>query len=52
MEHGHPYGHSDAIALDPMMREGVHRGQKSMYVTLAASRRDLGRVADSHGWDP
>ena len=31
--------------------EGVRRGEKSMYVTLAASRRDLERVAYSHGWD-
>lgn len=31
--------------------EGVRRGEKSMYVTLAASRRDLERVAHSHGWD-
>jgi circadian clock protein KaiC len=31
--------------------EGVRRGEKSMYVSLAASRRDLERVAHSHGWD-
>lgn len=31
--------------------EGVRRGEKSMYVTLAASRRELERVAQSHGWD-
>lgn len=31
--------------------EGVRRGEKSMYVTLSASRRDLERVARSHGWD-
>lgn len=31
--------------------EGVRAGEKSMYVTLAASERDLARVARSHGWD-
>lgn len=31
--------------------EGVRAGEKSMYVTLAASRSDLERVARSHGWD-
>ena len=31
--------------------EGVRRGEKSMYVTLSASSRDLQRVALSHGWD-
>lgn len=31
--------------------EGVRRGEKTMYVTLSASKRDLERVARSHGWD-
>jgi len=31
--------------------EGVRRGEKALYVTLSASRRDLSRVAASHGWD-
>lgn len=31
--------------------EGVRRGEKALYVTLSASRRDLERVARSHGWD-
>jgi len=31
--------------------EGVRRGEKTLYVTLSASRRDLERVARSHGWD-
>ena len=30
--------------------EGVRRGEKSLYVTLSASSRDLARVARSHGW--
>ncbi|HEX9983989.1 MAG TPA: ATPase domain-containing protein [Thermoanaerobaculia bacterium] len=30
--------------------EGVRRGEKTMYVTLSASSRDLHRVARSHGW--
>ena len=31
--------------------EGVRNGEKAMYVTLSASKRDLERVARSHGWD-
>jgi circadian clock protein KaiC len=30
--------------------EGVRRGETALYVTLSASRRDLARVARSHGW--
>ena len=30
--------------------EGVRRGEKTLYVTLSASARDLARVARSHGW--
>ncbi|HEX7154122.1 MAG TPA: ATPase domain-containing protein [Thermoanaerobaculia bacterium] len=30
--------------------EGVRRGEKTLYVTLSASSRDLSRVARSHGW--
>lgn len=33
------------------LMEGVRHGEKAMYVTLSASRRDLQRVARSHGWD-
>lgn len=31
--------------------EGVRRGERALYVTLSASKRDLERVARSHGWD-
>lgn len=31
--------------------EGARRGERVLYVTLSASRRDLERVARSHGWD-
>jgi circadian clock protein KaiC len=31
--------------------EGIRRGEKSLYVTLSASERDLNRVARAHGWD-
>lgn len=31
--------------------DGVRRGEKTLYVTLSASARDLVRVARSHGWD-
>jgi circadian clock protein KaiC len=30
--------------------EGVRHGEKTLYVTLSASTRDLSRVARSHGW--
>ena len=30
--------------------EGVRAGEKTLYVTLSASSRDLSRVARSHGW--
>lgn len=30
--------------------EGARRGEKALYVTLSASKRDLERVARSHGW--
>ncbi|HEX8251733.1 MAG TPA: ATPase domain-containing protein [Thermoanaerobaculia bacterium] len=33
------------------LTEGVQRGEKTLYVTLSASARDLARVARSHGWD-
>ncbi|HYO79107.1 MAG TPA: ATPase domain-containing protein [Thermoanaerobaculia bacterium] len=33
------------------LTEGVKRGEKTMYVTLSASSRDLARVARSHGWN-
>lgn len=32
------------------LMEGVRRGEKTMYVTLSASTRDLLRVARSHRW--
>jgi circadian clock protein KaiC len=32
------------------LMEGVRRGEKTLYVTLSASSRDLSRVARSHGW--
>jgi circadian clock protein KaiC len=31
--------------------EGVKRQEKSLYITLSASTRDLNRVGRSHGWD-
>lgn len=31
--------------------EGIRRGEKALYVTLSASKRDLERVARSHAWD-
>jgi circadian clock protein KaiC len=31
--------------------EGVRRGEKTLYVTLSASQRDIARVARSHGWE-
>ena len=31
--------------------EGIRLGEKALYVTLSSSKRDLERVARSHGWD-
>lgn len=33
------------------LREGVARGETSLYVTLAETRHELIAVAQSHGWD-
>ncbi|HEX2060072.1 MAG TPA: ATPase domain-containing protein [Thermoanaerobaculia bacterium] len=47
---GDPGAGKTTLSLQFLL-EGVRRGEKSMYVTLAASRRDLERVAHSHGWN-
>src|SRR4051794_5515524 len=31
--------------------EGVKRGERSLYITLSESKRELALVARSHGWD-
>ncbi|MEO7998048.1 MAG: ATPase domain-containing protein [Gemmatimonadaceae bacterium] len=31
--------------------EGVQRGERTLYITLSESRRELSLVARSHGWD-
>jgi circadian clock protein KaiC len=33
------------------LREGVRRGEKTLYVTLAETRNELEAVAGSHGWE-
>lgn len=47
---GDPGAGKTTLSLQFLL-EGVRAGEKSMYVTLAASERDLQRVAQSHGWD-
>jgi circadian clock protein KaiC len=47
---GDPGAGKTTLALQFLL-EGVRLGEKSMYITLAASKRDLDRVARSHGWD-
>lgn len=47
---GDPGAGKTTLSLQYLL-EGVRAGEKSMYVTLAASERDLERVAQSHGWD-
>lgn len=33
------------------LREGIRRGETTLYVTLAETRHELAAVAGSHGWD-
>jgi circadian clock protein KaiC len=47
---GDPGAGKTTLAFQYLL-EGVRRGEKALYVTLSASRRDLERVARSHGWD-
>jgi circadian clock protein KaiC len=58
---GFPRNHVYLIQGDPgvgkttlslqFLLEGVRAGEKSLYITMSESERDLRGVADSHGWD-
>ena len=47
---GSPGTGKTTLALQFLL-EGVTRGEKTLYVTLAESRHELEAVAASHGWD-
>jgi circadian clock protein KaiC len=47
---GSPGTGKTTLALQFLL-EGVTRGEKTLYVTLAESRHELDAVAASHGWD-
>jgi circadian clock protein KaiC len=46
---GDPGTGKTTLALQFLM-EGRKRGEKSLYITLSETRRELGGVAASHGW--
>src|SRR6476469_8101151 len=58
---GFPRNHVYLIQGDPgvgkttlslqFLLEGARAGEKSLYVTMSESERDLRAVAKSHGWD-
>src|SRR5215469_2246888 len=58
---GFPRSHFYLIEGDPgtgkttlalqFLLEGKKRGEKSLYITLSETRRELGGVAASHGWN-
>jgi circadian clock protein KaiC len=47
---GQPGTGKTTLALQ-FLREGVRRGETTLYITLAETRHELEAVADSHGWD-
>lgn len=47
---GDPGTGKTTLALQFLL-EGKRRGEKSLYVTLSETRRELGGVAASHGWN-
>lgn len=46
---GDPGSGKTTMALQFLL-EGVRRGEKVFYITLSETRRELLKVADSHGW--
>ncbi|MBA4017073.1 MAG: circadian clock protein KaiC [Pirellula sp.] len=47
---GTPGSGKTTLALQFLM-EGAQRGESSLYVTLSETRREILKVAKSHGWD-
>jgi circadian clock protein KaiC len=47
---GEPGSGKTTLAMQFLM-EGARRGEPCLYVTLAESRREIEKVAKSHGWD-
>jgi len=47
---GNPGTGKTTLALQ-FLREGVARGETTLYITLAETRHELTAVASSHGWD-
>lgn len=46
---GDPGAGKTTLSLQFLL-EGVRNGERCLYITLAESRRELERVAESHGW--
>ena len=47
---GKPGAGKTTLALQ-MLLEGVHCGERGLYVTLSESREELLAIAESHGWE-
>lgn len=47
---GTPGAGKTTMAMQFLM-EGVRRGEPSLYITLSESKREIQKVAKSHGWD-
>ena len=46
---GDPGAGKTTLALQFLL-EGLRRGESALYITLSETRKELQRVADSHGW--
>ncbi|HEY4319928.1 MAG TPA: ATPase domain-containing protein [Gemmatimonadales bacterium] len=47
---GSPGSGKTTLAMQFLL-EGARRGERSLYITLSESRREIEKVARSHGWD-
>lgn len=47
---GQPGSGKTTLAMQFLL-EGARRGEPSLYVTLSESRREIAKIARSHGWD-
>lgn len=48
--HGIPGSGKTTLAMQFLL-EGIRKGEKTLYVTLSESKREILKVAKSHGWD-